>query len=634
MPGAVCLRGECKRLGDSTEFRGEWGLTPDDITNPGRLSNSFTYKLSDNDTDNIEMSQTVPSSGKYIGYFLYDVDRTEIRDELDLKFVENDAGTYNVYGSGLTKEFGPVKISGIFEGRGKLTINKIPIDEITLPVPADDMPPPLSTPSPIQICESSVNGDEILLFGNIQEEESDSSSFRYVGEWSMSDDPKQRYPFAYTSIETGVYVGCFALANDEEITDEFCIHGTYNLHGIGKNRFGSFIISGIREGNEMTLSRTYIEEDAVAAVEAPSPPTPRRTTKRRRTIPNFLHADFVGYTESGDLVEDDVDGVDEDLLDEYESDLESGSAEDEEDEDVLDEYEYKSALESGSAPEIEFDPSDSSSNDTTYLYGKIAFEISSGRVIFSGEEWTPDEDSTQGYPFYYSASQLESGTFTGSFCHSTNEVITDELSIELERNGDGTSQVHGSGNNRFGSFVVSGKCDGVEMILYRTYTHVEEDTTEDEPQPLFSKGESFVNMKPKCSNSDCNHNHGVVSPSNRVKEWLTTRLVRIYRRQFHRSYSLHYIETSYATFSLSFVTQMKTPTRCYQKSHSNSYKVNFSNSLDFNLLGERRNLRTGRRRQGLLARRWRKEEERPRRYWMTSLIDTPLLKIWSTTFFQ
>ena len=52
------------------------------------------------------------------------------------------------------------------------------------------------------------------------------------------------------------------------------------------------------------------------------------------------------------------------------------------------------------------------------------------------------------------------------------------------------------------------------MILYRTYTHVEEDTTEDEPQPLFSKGESFVNMKSKCSNSDCNHNHGVVvSPS-------------------------------------------------------------------------------------------------------------------------
>ena len=52
------------------------------------------------------------------------------------------------------------------------------------------------------------------------------------------------------------------------------------------------------------------------------------------------------------------------------------------------------------------------------------------------------------------------------------------------------------------------------MILHRTYTHVEEDTAEDEPQPLFSEGESFVNMKSKCSNSDCNHNHGVVvSPS-------------------------------------------------------------------------------------------------------------------------
>jgi hypothetical protein len=523
MPGAVCLQGECKRLGDSTEFRGEWGLTPDDITNPGRLSNSFTYKLSDNDTDNIEMSQTVPSSGRYSGTFLFsDEDGIKIvQDELDLKFVENDAGTYNVYGSGLTKEFGPVKISGIFEGRGKLTINKIPIDEITLPVPADDVPPPLSTPPPIQISESSVNGDEILLFGNIQEEESDSSSFRYVGEWSMSDDPKQRYPFSYTSIETGVYVGCFALANDEEITDEFCIelhlnsHGTYNVHGIGKNRFGSFIISGICEGNEMTLSRTYIEEDAVAAVEAHSPPTPRRTTKRRRTIPNVLHDDFVvGYTESGVLVEDDEDEVDEDDEDDYESDLESGS-------DIEEDASSPPPVPpTVREPRLRGTPSNDTTIDSAVLSrsslcGRITHEFSSSRVLFSGE-WMPDEDSTQRCPFYYTTSLIEPGTYTGCFCLSTNEVITDEFSIDLERNRDGTYQVHGGGTNRFGSFSISGRYqgEGGEMILHRTYTHVEEDTTEDEPQPLFSKGKSFVNMKSKCSNSDCNHNHGVVvSPS-------------------------------------------------------------------------------------------------------------------------
>jgi len=407
----VCLSGKCERLDNSIEYKGHWGITPAHITNPGLLSNAFTYALLDSThKEDIYLCQRVPTSGKYSGNFLYDEQRTEIRDELDLKFVENDAGTYNVHGSGLTKAFGLVKISGIFDC-GKLTINKF--DPSLVPSP----------PTP-----------------------------------------------------------------------------------------------------------------------APSCPTPRRTTKRRRTSSVRL----VGYTASGKFIEDDEDDedeVDEDVLDEYEyeSDLESGSApvtatngftdiycaqlrlppyeardideETPQDEWLVSDHEARELCMEREIQEMK-NELNALLRDTTYLYGQIAIESSSGRVIFSGKEWMPDEDSTQCYPFYYSASQLESGTFTGSFCHSTNEVITDELSIELERNDDGTCQVHGSGNNRFGSFVVSGKCEGVEMILYRTYTHVEEDTTEDEPQPLFSKGESFVNMKSKCSNSDCNHNHGVVvSPS-------------------------------------------------------------------------------------------------------------------------
>jgi hypothetical protein len=617
IPGAVCLLGECKRLSDRISLTVEW---------PKCLSHSVTYELLDKDhEEDIYMCQTVPTPGKYIS--------AETNDELQLNFVLNDVESYNVFGKGHTKEFGPVEISGLFEYRGKLTINMIPNNKITLPVPApsspthhptkrriadtgwqidsieptdysylsgsssnspptfdvlaapeevpmsnetapiddtnqslytsidsheveiantlllqhnltivaepkdgaclfhscarqlspmirrdisaqeirtlvcdhlerndarfkqlltfdserqtaeerfvehlkemtkpqtyagdieiqaimeifnisiavysvadhelresvnlfdedypshilrlfhdpnigsdtechydsvlpvNDVPPPLSTPPPIQISESSANGDEILLFGNIQEEE----SLLYVGEWSMSNDSKQRYPFSYTSIETGVYVGGFALANDEEITDEFRIefqlnsHGTYNVHGSGKNQFGSFIISGLCEGNEMTLGRTYIEEDAVAAVEAPSPSI-RRTTKRQRIT--------VGYTESGDLVDDEEDEVDED---------------------VLVEYEYESDLESSSAP-------GTAKNALTDIY-------CADRRLPPFEARDDDEETSE-----------------DKWLLSNDEARELRMKREMEI--------------------------------------------------LFSASESFVNMKSKCSNSDCNHNH--VSPS-------------------------------------------------------------------------------------------------------------------------
>ena len=80
------------------------------------------------------------------------------------------------------------------------------------------------------------------------------------------------------------------------------------------------------------------------------------------------------------------------------------------------------------------------------------------------------------------------------------------------------------------------------MILHRTYTHVEEDTAEDEPQPLFSEGESFVNMKSKCPNRDCNHNH--VSPSESSEGVVDDEVgTYISSRAPYRSYSLHFIET-------------------------------------------------------------------------------------------
>ena len=404
------------------------------IDNPDCLSNSFTYALLDNTHgEDIYLCQGVPTSGKYIGHFLYGVNRKEIQDELDLKFEKNEAETYNVYGSGFTKEFGPVEISGIFDC-GILTINKI------APSLAPSPPPP-----------------------------------------------------------------------------------------------------------------------------APSPPTPCRTSKRQRRS-NVLHDDFVvRYTESGDLVEDDEDEVDEDELDvdEYESDLESGSAEDE--------VEYESDLESGS--DIEGDASSpppvpptvreprlrsTSSNDTTidsavllrsHLCGRITHESSStSRVLFSGE-WMPDEDSTQRCPFYYSYSStslIEPGTYTGCFCLSTNEVINDEFSIDFYSNRDGTYQVYGGGKNRFGSFSIYGRYDGDEMILHRTYTHVEEDTADDEPQPLFS-GESFADMK--CPNRDCNHNH--VSPSESSEGVVDDEVgtgTYISSIAPYRSYSLHFIETPHINF--------------------------------------------------------------------------------------
>ena len=78
IPNAVCLRGECKRRDDRIECTGEWGMTAAHIDNPDCLSNSFTYALFDNTHDeDIEMSQTEPTSGKYIGHFLYDEDKTE-----------------------------------------------------------------------------------------------------------------------------------------------------------------------------------------------------------------------------------------------------------------------------------------------------------------------------------------------------------------------------------------------------------------------------------------------------------------------------------------------------------------------------------------------------------------------------
>jgi hypothetical protein len=78
--GVVTLCGNLHRYDNgSIIFNGLWGMSFEDLVDARGMTNPFSYKL-----QSIETSQESPYSGKYTGHFLYDKNKVEILDTMEI----------------------------------------------------------------------------------------------------------------------------------------------------------------------------------------------------------------------------------------------------------------------------------------------------------------------------------------------------------------------------------------------------------------------------------------------------------------------------------------------------------------------------------------------------------------------
>ena len=122
--GAVSLRGTYTQDAGNCMIEGRWAMSNDILDDPQGETNPFEYTMRIVGADTSH-SPDVPQSGSYTGSFLLNtMDGVEkIKDDVQLEFVRNSEGFYNVEGSGVNP-CGHYRISGIFKD-GQLTINRV-----------------------------------------------------------------------------------------------------------------------------------------------------------------------------------------------------------------------------------------------------------------------------------------------------------------------------------------------------------------------------------------------------------------------------------------------------------------------------------------------------------------------------
>ena len=122
--GAVSLRGTYTQDAGNSMIEGRWAMSNDILDDPQGETNPFEYTMRIQGADTSRCPD-VPQSGSYTGSFLLNtMDGVEkIKDDVQLEFVHNSEGFYNVEGSGVNP-CGHYRISGIFKD-GQLTINRV-----------------------------------------------------------------------------------------------------------------------------------------------------------------------------------------------------------------------------------------------------------------------------------------------------------------------------------------------------------------------------------------------------------------------------------------------------------------------------------------------------------------------------
>ena len=125
--------------GDCISIKGSWALGLDILENPQGERNEFLYKRHGTGS-----SQEIPQSGTYTGSFVFNaknqngmVEQITVTDEVQLEFIENNEGFYNVGGNGYN-QFGSYTVAGTLK-ESLFTINRTfsadedAADEVDLP---------------------------------------------------------------------------------------------------------------------------------------------------------------------------------------------------------------------------------------------------------------------------------------------------------------------------------------------------------------------------------------------------------------------------------------------------------------------------------------------------------------------
>eukprot|EP00985_Skeletonema_marinoi_P005737 scaffold2491_cov127-Skeletonema_marinoi.AAC.1 len=125
--------------GDCISIKGSWALGLDILENPQGERNEFLYK-----SQGTGSSQEIPQSGTYTGWFLFNasnqngmVEQITVTDEVQLEFIENNKGFYNVGGNG-SNQYGSYTVAGTLKD-SLFTINRTFSSEKDA-VDEDDLP--------------------------------------------------------------------------------------------------------------------------------------------------------------------------------------------------------------------------------------------------------------------------------------------------------------------------------------------------------------------------------------------------------------------------------------------------------------------------------------------------------------
>ena len=145
--------------GDCISIKGSWALGLDILENPQGERNEFLYK-----SQGTGSSQEIPQSGTYTGWFLFNasnqngmVEQITVTDEVQLEFIENNEGFFNVGGNG-SNQYGSYTVAGTLKD-SLFTINRTFSSEKDA-VDEDDLP---SRPVRKRKLNVRLSGDDFVL---------------------------------------------------------------------------------------------------------------------------------------------------------------------------------------------------------------------------------------------------------------------------------------------------------------------------------------------------------------------------------------------------------------------------------------------------------------------------------------